>query len=111
MNGGASKGCPLPSSLVFGWGRRSCPGSHLAVNTIFIAIAMTLATSFILPEENTKGKVVLPNVVYSDGAIRSVVSYIIGSISQSYSSHPAPFKCRIVPRSSDALKLLDMEQS
>ena len=33
-----------PREACFGWGRRSCPGAHLAELSIFICVAMALAT-------------------------------------------------------------------
>ena len=35
---------PDPHEVCFGWGRRRCPGALLAESTIFICVAMTLAT-------------------------------------------------------------------
>ncbi|KAK0492743.1 cytochrome P450 [Armillaria luteobubalina] len=81
---------PLPTTLAFGWGRRSCPGSHLAESTVFMAIAMTLATCNILPSVDTQGSDVLPSVMYSSGMV----------------IHPKPFQCQIVPHSQEALELL-----
>ncbi|KAK0235466.1 cytochrome P450 [Armillaria nabsnona] len=81
---------PLPTTLAFGWGRRSCPGSHLAESTVFMAIAMTLATCDILPSVDAQGNDVLPSVMYTSGMI----------------IHPIPFQCRIVPHSAEALELL-----
>ncbi|KAJ7591557.1 cytochrome P450 [Mycena floridula] len=74
---------PFASTLVFGFGRRSCPGIHLAINTIFVAISTTLATSDILPEIDEKGKPLLPSGEYAKtGGLNT----------------PLPFKCRIVQR-------------
>lgn len=33
-----------PREACFGWGRRSCPGAHLADSTVFISVAMSLTT-------------------------------------------------------------------
>ncbi|PPR03921.1 hypothetical protein CVT24_008106 [Panaeolus cyanescens] len=38
-----------PSCAIFGYGRRICPGQHLAQDTIFITVASTLALFNILP--------------------------------------------------------------
>ena len=35
---------PNPREACFGWGKRSCPGAHLAESTIFICVTMALAT-------------------------------------------------------------------
>lgn len=69
---------PLPTTLAFGWGRRSCPGSHLAESTVFMAIAMTLATCNILPSVDTQGNDVLPSVMYSSGMVMCVDFFSVG---------------------------------
>ena len=76
--------------LVFGFGRRSCPGLHLAGNLVWIVVARTLATSWILPELDANGNEILPSVEYTSGAI----------------SHPKPFKCRIIPRADGSVAQL-----
>ncbi|KAK0472767.1 cytochrome P450 [Armillaria novae-zelandiae] len=81
---------PVPTTFAFGWGRRSCPGYNLAESTVFMAVAMTLATCDISPPVDTQGNDVLPSVKYTSGMI----------------IHPMPFQCRIVPRSPEALELL-----
>ena len=35
---------PDPRGVCFGWGRRRCPGALLAESTIFICVAIALAT-------------------------------------------------------------------
>ncbi|KAJ7224128.1 cytochrome P450 [Mycena pura] len=50
----------MPNELIFGWGRRSCPGSHLAESVIFTAVATTLALCEIRPEVDITGKEILP---------------------------------------------------
>ncbi|KAK0200032.1 cytochrome P450 [Desarmillaria ectypa] len=82
---------PEPTSLAFGFGRRSCPGSYLAVDTVWTTIAMTLATCTISPELDAEGKAILPEVRYTSGAF----------------SHPCPFSCRIHRRSEGVSELLD----
>ncbi|KAK0458177.1 cytochrome P450 [Desarmillaria tabescens] len=82
---------PEPTSLIFGFGRRSCPGSYLAVDTVWTAVAMTLATCTISPELDAEGKAVLPEVRYTSGAF----------------SHPYPFCCQIHRRSEGVSELLD----
>ncbi len=52
----------------FGFGRRICPGRHLAMNSTFIAVAALLWAFDILPDE--KEKEALPDVhAYSDGVV------------------------------------------
>ncbi|KAJ7488270.1 cytochrome P450 [Mycena latifolia] len=75
-----------PRELVFGFGRRICPGRALAEASVFIAIAMTLAVFNIkqdprAPEINTK---------HTAGMI----------------SHPTEFECLLEPRSEKARELI-----
>ncbi|KAF8901593.1 cytochrome P450 [Mucidula mucida] len=81
---------PNATDFTFGFGRRSCPGSHLAHSTVFIAIATTLATCNIAPCVNADGVAVLPDVIYTNAAF----------------SQPYPFKCEISVVSDEAMKLL-----
>ncbi len=56
--------------LVFGFGRRVCPGMYFARGTLFSIIATTLATCHILPGLDENGKEVKPKCSYSAGVIR-----------------------------------------
>ncbi|KAF9043024.1 putative monooxygenase [Panaeolus papilionaceus] len=47
--------------VVFGFGRRVCPGNHFAEGTFFSIIATTLATCDILPGLDENGKVKMPD--------------------------------------------------
>ncbi|RDX54729.1 cytochrome P450 [Lentinus brumalis] len=73
-----------PTTLAFGFGRRVCPGSHLALQSLFINIALVLATMMIEPDGER------PEVRYTSGII----------------SQPEPFKCRIRPYSEAAKELI-----
>ncbi|KAJ3549201.1 hypothetical protein NMY22_g974 [Coprinellus aureogranulatus] len=76
--------------LVFGFGRRTCPGMHFAEGTIFSIMATTFATCDVLPELDESGKPIFPELVFTDGVI----------------SFPPEYKCRLKPRSQKALSLL-----
>ncbi|KDQ64911.1 hypothetical protein JAAARDRAFT_188186 [Jaapia argillacea MUCL 33604] len=82
-----------PSQFVFGFGRRICPGIHLADSSMFISIAMMLAVFNISKAvDPVTGKVFEPAAEFSSGG--NVV-------------HPKPFKCSITPRSSKAEELIN----
>jgi len=84
------------TDLVFGFGRRSCPGMHFAEGTLFAIIATTLATCDILSGLDESGKEVLPSFDYTPhGAI----------------TFPKPFTLRLRPRSSQMLSLLSEVQA
>ncbi|KAH9475817.1 Cytochrome P450 monooxygenase 105 [Psilocybe cubensis] len=76
--------------LVFGFGRRVCPGKHLAEGTLFAIVSTVLATCDILPALDEDGREVLPQYAYTPGTIMM----------------PEPFSVRLRPRSEHARKLL-----
>ncbi|KAL1938290.1 hypothetical protein VTO73DRAFT_11741 [Trametes versicolor] len=81
----------LPSSFVFGFGRRVCPGQALADASIWLAIACIVALFDILKPVDDTGTEYAPPATFISA----------------FSSEPAPFACRIVPRSQSADKILD----
>lgn len=82
---------PDPSLYVFGFGRRACPGSHLAHTSIFLSIAQTLALFTIKRARDEKGNEIIPEAEFVTGTI----------------SHPKSFQCNIVPREEMRLHLID----
>jgi len=58
--------------VVFGFGRRVCPGMHLAQGSLFIIIATTLATCEVLPGLDVHGRKVMPTTGYENGTITYV---------------------------------------
>ncbi|KAI5117352.1 hypothetical protein M0805_002462 [Coniferiporia weirii] len=73
------------SKIVFGIGRRICPGRHFADNALFIAVASILSAFNISKALDEDGVPITPKVDYIPYFIR----------------HPKPFKCKITPRSSN----------
>ncbi|KAJ7157103.1 cytochrome P450 [Mycena filopes] len=71
-----------PRDILFGYGRRSCPGVHLANASTWIVFASIL-TFFDISPAIVDGKPVLPSGKFSDGII----------------SFPEQFECTIKPRS------------
>ncbi|TFK75571.1 cytochrome P450 monooxygenase [Pluteus cervinus] len=80
---------PDPRHVIFGFGRRICPGRLLADTSVFLSCAMTLSVFDISPHMEN-GTPVLP-----------VMDHMSGTI-----SHPPPFKCTIRPRSEAAVALI-----
>ncbi|TDL14900.1 cytochrome P450 [Rickenella mellea] len=70
-----------PREVVFGFGRRRCPGLHVADNSIWTAVAQML-TSFEFLPEIVDGKEFFPPLRFGKEMTR----------------HPEPFRCRIQPR-------------
>ncbi|KAK0234231.1 cytochrome P450 [Armillaria fumosa] len=82
-----------PYEMVFGFGRRICPGRVLADASIFLSCAMVLAV-FDISKYSENGVVFEPDTEHTAGTI----------------SHPTPFKCTIQARSRKALDLINEER-
>ncbi|KAG1878398.1 cytochrome P450 [Suillus tomentosus] len=78
-----------PRRACFGFGRRLCPGLHLADASIWISAATSLAV-FDVSKVVENGVEITPEIDPSSGSI----------------SHPKPFKCSIKARSEKALALI-----
>ncbi|KAG2356980.1 cytochrome P450 [Suillus spraguei] len=78
-----------PRTICFGFGRRICPGLHLADASVWMSVAMSLAV-FDISKVVENGVEITPEVDPSSGTI----------------SHPKPFKCSIKPRSAKSLALI-----
>jgi len=61
-----------PFTYTFGYGRRICPGMYLAMDSMFVAIAMSLATLNIDKKKEANGEYIEPHVEYTTGTIRCV---------------------------------------
>ncbi|KAG1851300.1 cytochrome P450 [Suillus subalutaceus] len=81
-----------PRTICFGFGRRICPGIHLAEASIWISAAMSLAV-FDISKVIENGVEITPEVETLPGVI----------------GHPKPFKCSIKPRSATALGLIEQD--
>lgn len=79
-----------PEQLIFGWGRRICPGRHFALRFVFLTIARTLATFGVSTYLDENGNPVVPNRERTHGLV----------------SNPLPFRSNINPRSAQALSLI-----
>ncbi|KAH9849090.1 cytochrome P450 [Lenzites betulinus] len=80
-----------PRGVAFGFGRRICPGMHLAEASVWLTIAMSLAAFRIAKPVDAHGRPVEPSTEYVTGAVVT----------------PPPFACDITPRSAKAKALLD----
>jgi len=76
-----------PATAAFGFGRRACPGKHVALASLWIAVASILTCYTIEPELDENGKPIKPKGEWYSGP--------------TLFNHPLPFKCRFVPRSKD----------
>ncbi|KAF8335172.1 cytochrome P450 [Amanita rubescens] len=76
-----------PRKLVFGYGRRVCPGAHFAELSIYLSITGILSMFNISKHVQEDGLEITPKFEFTTGI----------------TSHPKPFLCRIEPRRVDSL--------
>ncbi|PVH80134.1 cytochrome P450 [Cadophora sp. DSE1049] len=86
--GGAGEPFPIGQ---FGFGRRICPGRHLAEASVWIVMVTMLATMNITKAVDTNGKELIPDVELTPGL----------------TSHPTHFPCVFRPRSRLAEELVE----
>jgi len=79
-----------PEIAAFGFGRRLCPGRHLALGSLFLNIASILAVFDIGKAIDENGEPITPSENFTSGNI----------------CRPVPFDCSIKPRSQQALNLV-----
>ncbi|KAJ7147791.1 cytochrome P450 [Mycena crocata] len=89
LDGKLNPGVSDPEIVAFGFGRRICPGRHLAYSSVWITVASMLATMKIT-KAIKDGKAVEPSYGYFPGLISS----------------PLPFECSITPRSPHAAEVI-----
>ncbi|KAL0576856.1 hypothetical protein V5O48_005121 [Marasmius crinis-equi] len=79
-----------PTAVAFGFGRRVCPGRHMAYSAVWLAIASILKVFRIERPADENGKVIEETYKYRPGLVTG----------------PEYFKCSIKPRSAEAEELL-----
>jgi len=77
-------------TLVFGFGKRICPGRHFVDGTLFMVVASLLS---IFNIEKEKGADSMPDVLYTGDAL----------------SRPCAFRCSIIPRDKRAEELIAVD--
>ncbi|KAI0264159.1 cytochrome P450 [Gloeopeniophorella convolvens] len=80
-------------SVVFGYGKRICPGRHFVDGTLFITVASLLSVFNIERKKDQKGEDIAFEPKHTDGIL----------------SHPAPFPYIIAPRDKRAHELVTAE--
>jgi cytochrome P450 len=83
------RGEPLPEGP-FGFGRRVCPGQHLALSGVYIIIATLLATMELKCPVDESGEEIRPKASFSNGL----------------SGVPDSFECLMTPRSNKTREML-----
>ncbi|TFK18867.1 cytochrome P450 [Coprinopsis marcescibilis] len=84
----------LPNSFVFGFGRRVCPGMHVAQNSLFSIVSKMLWAYEILPTKDSQGKPIIPS---KDDIIPALVI------------KPKPFNFLLVPRHGNVAAIVTEE--
>lgn len=79
-----------PELIVFGYGRRICPGLHFAKTMLFTTISNVLHTFWVSPPVDEQGNSVPIKLRMTPGVI----------------SYAEPFECEIKPRSAEAERLV-----
>ncbi|KAJ7281062.1 cytochrome P450 [Mycena rebaudengoi] len=90
LDGKANPAVKDPDCAAFGFGRRICPGRHMARASIWSVVASILATFNIDKAVDEAGHVIEPTFEYLTAIV----------------SAPLPFKCSITPRSNEAVRLI-----
>jgi cytochrome P450 len=86
---------PPPDNVIWGYGRRICAGRVFADASIYLTCVQSLAVFDVRKAVDEMGKEIEPEIELQGGAI----------------GHPAPFKCRISPRSEEHEALVNMAVS
>ncbi|EKM53001.1 uncharacterized protein PHACADRAFT_175458 [Phanerochaete carnosa HHB-10118-sp] len=81
-----------PLDIVFGFGRRVCPGSHFGLATIFLAVVHMLFAFDILPAKDEHGRVIVPPAEFCGTTL----------------AHPKPFPYRMEERSPERIALIEL---
>ncbi|OBZ76274.1 Fumitremorgin C synthase [Grifola frondosa] len=82
-------------TLPFGFGRRVCPGMHVALQSIYILVARILWAFDVEPVRDEQGRAVLPD----PDAFRFM----------GLSRVPEPFRFTLRPRTPDVVRIIDAE--
>ncbi|KAK7035401.1 hypothetical protein VNI00_011932 [Paramarasmius palmivorus] len=81
-----------PKDVIFGFGRRRCPGWHFADRSVWVAVSYVATLFDILPEAGPSGQKALPPIEFA----------------MSNTRHPKPFNCSVIPRANRAKLLKDL---
>ncbi len=83
------------TDVVFGFGRRRCPATVFAEETVFAIIATVLSTCSIVPQVDDDGAEIIPELELVPGLV----------------VFPKEFKCKFIYRSEGAMELVEAEQA
>jgi Cytochrome P450 len=109
---------PDPKDVVFGFGRRICPGRQFADTNIWLAAASMVSTVNISKALDHNGHEITPAASFGASFARyAYFSYFrccfvcVFLIDGVVISHPDPFECQIRPRSERMMDLVSRTKS
>ncbi|KAL1748612.1 cytochrome P450 [Schizophyllum fasciatum] len=79
-----------PGDIVFGFGRRVCPGRHMAYSSVWITVASTLRVYNIEKAKRPDGSIIEPPRKWTSALVLN----------------PMPYKCLLVPRNEAAKEII-----
>ncbi|KAA1470988.1 cytochrome P450 [Dentipellis sp. KUC8613] len=82
---------PDPRGASFGFGRRICPGRHFADSLLWTMMVRIIAVFDLRKPLDADGNVIEPSGEYLTGLV----------------THPAPFACKVTPRSQELASLVE----
>ncbi|KAL1753730.1 cytochrome P450 [Schizophyllum commune] len=89
-NGKVDRTVRDPGDIVFGFGRRICPGRHMAYSIVWITVASLLRVYNIEKAKRPDGTIIEPPREWESSLVLN----------------PKPFKCNLVPRSAAAVEII-----
>ncbi|KAL6299078.1 cytochrome P450 [Sparassis latifolia] len=93
-------------STAFGFGRRICPGRHLADGTAWLAMTNILAVFEITNAVGANGEKIVPDIAFRETITRWATTSLLNVLTSYSRSQPEPYKCVMVPRSEKAKALI-----
>ncbi|KAI5889744.1 cytochrome P450 [Schizophyllum commune H4-8] len=90
-NGNLDRSVRDPGDIVFGFGRRICPGRHMAYSIVWITVASMLRVYNIEKAKRPDGTVIEPPREWESSLVLN----------------PKPFKCNLVPRNAAAVAMIN----
>ncbi|TCD62439.1 hypothetical protein EIP91_006901 [Steccherinum ochraceum] len=79
-----------PNNIIFGFGRRLCPGKAFADSNVFLLASHIIATMDLTRARDEKGQEIVPPLEFTSGFV----------------SRPKPFKCVFTPRSQRVVEII-----
>ncbi len=104
---------PCKQAMTFGGAHRICAGMFLAENSLWVLIARILSTMKISHAYDGQGRKIDVELKPSTGVVscvfivfRVLKSSLINAVPFVRTVSPSPFRCSIVPRSEQAMRLI-----